>query len=226
MSSSTHIAFGHETALYPPVKPPWLRPAATAFVVAVHVAVAGLLIVTSVPLFHAIDVMLVPSGDPFGSEVQKADDTPPPREAVEQPDLAMPAPMIMSPEAPVKEAIAEPKTRAVEKRTALAGAKSERAAQGRRPLGLPEGRAAARSRMDYAALLAVAIRRHTPTATSIGVGTARVSFHVNAFGAIVGISASGSSPAHAALARRILTSVHAPRPPGGSFFGVQNFVFD
>jgi hypothetical protein len=68
MSSSTHIAFGHETALYPPVKPPWLRPAATAFVVAVHVAVAGLLIVTSVPLFHAIDVMLVPSGDPFGSE--------------------------------------------------------------------------------------------------------------------------------------------------------------
>ncbi len=226
MSSSTHVFFGRETASYPPVKPPWLRPVATAFVVAMHVAVAGLLIVTSVPLFHAIDVTLVPSGDPFGLQEQEADETPPPPEDVEQPDLAIPAPMIMSPDSPLKEAIAEPKSHAVEKRTALARAKSEQAAQGRRPLGLPEGRAAARSRMDYAALLAVAIRRHTPTATSIGAGTAHVSFHVNAFGAIVGISASGSSPAHAALARRILTSVHAPPPPGGSFFGVQNFIFD
>jgi len=225
MSSSTHVYFGRETASYPPVKRPWLRPAATAFVVAVHVAVAGLLIVTSVPLFHAIDVTLVPSGDPFGSQEQEADDTPPPPEDAEQPDLAMPAPMIMSPDAPVKEAIAEPKTRTFEKRTALASAK-EHAAPGRRSPGLPEGRAAARSRMDYAALLAVAITRHTPTATSIGAGTAHVGFHVNAYGVIVGISASGSSPAHAALARRILTSVHAPPPPGGSFFGVQNFIFD
>jgi hypothetical protein len=56
-------------------------------------------------------------------------------------------------------------------------------------------------------------------------GAAHVGFHVNAFGAIVGISASGSSPAHAALERRIVTSVHAP-PPGVSFFGVQNFIFD
>ncbi len=184
------------------------------------------MVVTSVQLFHAIDVTLVPSGDPLGLEEQEADDQPPPPpEEVELPDLAIPAPLILSPDAPVKEEIAEPKTHVAQKRTAVERANSERRAPGRRALGLPEGRAAARSRMDYAALLAIAIRRHTPTATSVGSGTARVQFHVNAYGAIVGISASGSSPAVAALARRILTSIHAPPPPGGSFFGVQNFIF-
>ena len=138
----------------------------------------------------------------------------------------MPAPLIISPDAAVKEEIAEPKTHVVEKRTAAAPANAERRAPGRRALGLPEGRAAAAGRVNYAALLAIAIRRHTPSATSIGAGAARVRFHVNAFGAVVGISVSGSSPAHAALARRIVTSIHAPPPPGGPFFGVQNFIFD
>ncbi len=180
---------------------------------------------TSVQLFHAIDVTLVPSGDPLGLEEQEADDQPPPPEEVELPDLAMPAPEILTPDAPVKEEIVKPKTHVAQKRAAAERANSEQRAPGRRALGLPEGRAPARSRMDYAALLAIAIRRHTPTATSVGSGTARVQFHVNAYGAVVGISASGSNPAVAALARRIVASVHAPPPPGGSFYGVQNFVF-
>ena len=221
MSSSTHW-----TAPYPPAKPPWLRPLVTAAVIAVHAFVAWITLVTSVQLFHAIDVTLVPSGEPLGSQEQAADEQPPPPEDVEQPNLAMPAPLILLPDAPVKEQVAKPKTHVVEKRAAAQPANTERRAPGRRALGLPEGRAAARSRMDYAALLAIAIRRHTPTATSVGSGTARVQFHVNAYGAIVGISASGSSPAVAALARHIVSSVHAPPPPGGSFFGVQNFVFN
>ncbi|HEY8126523.1 MAG TPA: hypothetical protein VIF88_14015 [Methylocystis sp.] len=225
MSSSTHFSFASGTAPYPPVKPLWLRPVVTAVVIAVHAFVAWITLVTSVHLFHAIDVTLVPSGEPLGSQQQETDEQPPPEE-VEQPDLAMPAPMIMSPDAPVKEEIAKPKTHVAQKRTAVERANTERRAPGRRALGLPEGRAAARSRMDYAALLAIAIRRHTPTATSVGSGTARVKFYVNAYDAIVGISVSGSSPAHAALARRIVTSVHALPPPGGSFFGVQNFIFN
>ena len=207
------------------MKPPWLRPVVTAVVIAVHAFVAWITVVTSVQLFHAIDVTLVPSGDPLGLEEQEADDQPPPPEEVELPDLAMPAPKILSPDAPVKEEIVKPKRRVVEKRAAAERANSEQRAPGRRALGLPEGRAPARSRMDYAALLAIAIRRHTPTATSVGSGTARVQFHVNAYGAVVGISASGSNPAVAALARRIVASIHAPPPPGGSFYGVQNFVF-
>ena len=241
MSSSTQFYFDGATVSYPPVKPPWLRPGATAVVIAVHAFVAWITLVTSAPLYHQIDVTLVPSGSPFGLEEQEADEQPPPPEEAEQSELAMPAPMIMSPDAPVKEEIVKPKkhvvakpkapvvakpnTHAVEKRAAAEGANSEQRAPGRRALGLPEGRASARSRMDYAALLAIAIRRHTPTATSVGSGSARVQFHVNAYGGIVGISASGSNPAVSALARRIIASIHAPPPPGGSFFGVQNFVF-
>ena len=153
----------------------------------------------------------------------------------------MPAPMVMSPDAPVEEEIVKPKGHVVEKRETHVAEKPKAhevererprrgrirssARRGRGALGLPEGRASARSRMDYAALLAMAIRRHTPAATSVGSGTARVQFHVNAYGGIVGISASGSNPGVAALARRIVASIHAPPPPGGSFYGVQNFIF-
>ena len=178
MSSSAQFYFEGATVSYPPVKPPWLRPVATAIVIAVHAFVAWITLVTSVPLFHPIDVTLVPSGSPLGLEEQEADEQPPPEE-VEQPELAMPAPMIMSPDAPVKEEIVKPKRHVVEKRrnacrrkaqnawvekrAAAERANSERRAPGRRALGLPEGRATARSRMDYAALLAMAIRRHTPS---------------------------------------------------------------
>jgi len=232
MSSSAQFSFEGATVSYPSVKPPWLRPVVTTVVIAVHVFVAWVTLVFSVPLFHAIDVTLVPSGSPFGLEEQEADEQPPSPEEVEQSELAMPAPVIMSPDAPVKEEIVKPKKHVAEtkkhvaEKTAIAErANSEGRGSGRRALGLPEGRAPARSRMNYAALLAIAIRRHTPTATSVGGGTARVQFHVNAYGGIVGISASGSSPAVAALARRIVASIHAPPPPGGSFYAVQNFVF-
>ncbi len=239
MSSSAQFSFEGATASYPPVQPPWLRPAVTILIIAVHFLVAWITLVTSAPLFQPIDVTLVPSGSPLGLEEQEADNQPP--EEVEQPELALPAPMILSPDAPVKEEIVKPerhvvekrethvaekpKAHEVEKRAAAAGTNSEQRAPGRRALGLPEGRASARSRMDYAALLAMAIRRHTPAATSVGSGTARVQFHVNAYGGIVGISASGSNPGVAALARRIVASIHAPPPPGGSFYGVQNFIF-
>jgi periplasmic protein TonB len=136
MSSSTHFSFASGTVPYSPVKPRWLRPVVTAIVIAVHAVVAWVMVVTSVQLFHAIDVTLVPSGDPLGLEEQEADDQPPPEE-VELPDLAMPAPMILSPDAPVKEEIVKPKTHVVEKRTAVERANTERRAPGRRALGLP-----------------------------------------------------------------------------------------
>ena len=113
MSSSTQFFFEGATVSYPPVKPPWLRPGATAVVIAVHAFVAWLTLVTSAPLYHQIDVTLVPSGSPLGLEEQEADNQPP--EEVEQPALAMPAPMIMSPDAPVKEEIVKPKKHVVPK---------------------------------------------------------------------------------------------------------------
>ena len=79
MSSSTQFFFEGATVSYPPVKPPWLRSVATAVVIAVHAFVAWITLVTSVPLFHPIDVTLVPSGSPLGLEEQEADDSRPGR---------------------------------------------------------------------------------------------------------------------------------------------------
>ncbi|MGO9768970.1 MAG: hypothetical protein ACLPSW_05330 [Roseiarcus sp.] len=197
----------------------------------------------------------MPYGDPFGSpegpfgsqDHAAADEESPPPEPAEQsdePDLAIPPPMIMSPDAlpdpTVKKDIDEQKS-AVKHRAFVEHAPREGGGpsgwqaggasghgggpRGRRPLGLPEGRAPAGSRMGYAAMLAIAIRQHTPPRSDLGPGSAHVVFHVTGWGAIVGISASGSSPEHAALARRIVGSVHAPPPPGGSFYAAQDFVF-
>ncbi|WP_331938743.1 energy transducer TonB [Methylosinus sp.] len=77
----------------------------------------------------------------------------------------------------------------------------------------------------YKSLLAMAIRRHTPSLQSIGRGHAFCSFEVGRDGRIIILEATGSSPAHAMLARRIIESVHAPPPPGGPFHAEQSFHF-
>jgi protein TonB len=78
--------------------------------------------------------------------------------------------------------------------------------------GLPGGRGQGAAASQAACLVQVAtsIRRHLPGATSLGPGTANVTFYVNAGGGISGISASASSPAHAALAKRIVASSRGP----------------
>ena len=256
MNDATLFSFGAEDSSYPPVKPPWLPPVATGGVLALHFAVAMISVLAPAPTYHILDATLVPYGDPFGStegpfgsEEQDASDeeSPPPEpaEMSDEPDLAIPPPMIMSPDdlpdPTVKKEVIEPKKSVVKPRAVVAHAPREGGGprgglvggasghgggpRGHRPLGLPEGRAPAGGKMNYAAQLAIAIRRHTPPRSDLGPGSAHVVFHVTGWGAIVGIYASGSTPAHAALARRIVGSVHAPPPPGGSFFATQDFFF-
>jgi protein TonB len=251
MSATTHVSFEPRPLSFPGVKPRWLRPIAIAAAISLHAFVAWYSLRPGAQHFTAIDVTLVPSGDPHGwldgefGEQDAADALPPPlmAEEDEQSDIAAVPPAIMSPEAlPLpreRKESANPKPRAQKNKEARktaragigsgsgtgAGTGSGTGKSGRRPFGLPEGQAAATGRVEYAALIAVAIRRHTPATTSIGAGSAHVSFRVNAAGAVIGVSASGSSPAHAQLARRIVGSVHAPPPPGGSFFGAQDFYF-
>jgi protein TonB len=255
MSDAIVLPLEAEDAIYPSVKPPWLPPVATVFVIAMHAAVALISVLAPTPVYHVIDATLVPYGDPFGSlegpfgvqeQATDEEETPPPEpaEASDEPDLAIPPPMIVSPDAlpdpTVKHEIDQKKMVAKHRTFAehapregggrsgnqLAGASGRGGGpRGHRPLGLPEGRAAAGSQMGYAALLAIAIRQHTPPRSDLGPGSAHVVFHVTGWGAIVGISASGSTPAHAALARRIVGSVHAPPPPGGSYFASQEFDF-
>jgi protein TonB len=78
----------------------------------------------------------------------------------------------------------------------------------------------------YKSLLAQAIRRHTPRRATIGRGGAFCKFLVGKSGGITIIAASGSSPAHATLARRIIESLRAPPPPNGAFVASQSFHFN
>lgn len=218
-----------------PMQPAWLRPAAIAAVVAAHAAAAWLLMAVALPPIESLDslsVDLAPQGDFLEQqEVTAAEEEPPPPEQAEEPELALPPPLVTSPEAPPlpaeKKQVVEPKKKVEEKKPTVDYAKERREAQARRRMGAPEGRAqgAGMSRAAYGALLAAAIRRYVPATTALGEGSASVSFHVTAGGGISGISASGSTPAHAALARRIIASVRAPPPPGGDFFASQGFQF-
>lgn len=93
--------------------------------------------------------------------------------------------------------------------------------------GLPSGRgpAGGASQATCLAQVAASVRRHLPGATSLGPGTAFVTFYVNPGGGISGISVSASSPAHGALARRIVAS---SRGPGscGSAYASQSLTFE
>lgn len=218
----------------PPIKPAWLRPASLAGVAAAHGGVAWLLLAFAVPTIaslESISMDLVPQGDFFESqEVTAAEEEPPSPEEVEQPDLTVPPPVVMSPDSlplPAEKEVVEQKKKVIEKKREVERAERKREAQARRRMGAPDGHtgSSGMSRSAYKALLAAAIRRHTPATSTAGEGTATVSFHVTSGGGITGVSATGSTPAHAALARRIMASVHAPLPPDGGFFATQNFHF-
>jgi protein TonB len=218
----------------PPVKPAWLRPASVAGVIVAHAAVGWLLLRLAIPSIASLDAIsmeLVPQGDFFESqEVNAADEEPPPPEEIETPDLAIPPPQVMAPEAPAlpqQKEIVEKKKKVVEKKKEVDHDK-KREAQAKRRIGAPEGQSQSQgmSQSQYKALLAKTLREHTPARSSVGVGSANVTFLVTASGAITSVSATGSSPAHAALARQIVASVHAPRPPEGSFFAQQHFNFN
>ncbi|NUJ79221.1 hypothetical protein HUN39_04095 [Methylocystis sp. FS] len=64
------------------------------------------------------------------------------------------------------------------------------------------------------AQIAASIRGHTPAATSLGPGSVVVTFYVNAGGGLSGVSVSGGSAAHAAMARRIVASSRGPSSCG------------
>ncbi len=228
-------SFAHEPSEsgFAPVRPRWLGPAATTFALLGHVALGLLFLNLALEKIVPLDYVgadLIPEGDQFESVEQvQLDDVPPP-EAMEQPDFAIPPPLVMHPEAPplpVKKEVAEPEKQVVEKRQEVPRAQQRQQAQERHRLGLEEGQAASGgvSRVTYAAQLAAAIRRHVPGSSKLGPGTASCSFHVAPGGGTTGISCSGSSPAHAGLLRTAIASVQAPPPPGGGFFASQSVNF-
>ena len=228
-------SFVHEPSegAFPPIRPRWLGPVTTSAVILAHVALGVLFMDFAlekiVPL-EEVGVDLIPEGDQFESVEQVEMDEVPPPEAFEQPDFAIPPPLIMHPDAPplpAKNQVTEQQKRVVEKRRQEVQAGRKQQAQERHRLGIEGGQAASGglSRASYAALLSAAIRRHVPSSTTLGPGTATCAFHVSTGGGMTGISCSGSSPAHASLLRMAIASVQAPPPPGGGFFAAQAVNF-
>jgi len=214
-----------------PIKPPWLRSVTTGAVIALHVLVFAILAYTAKPSAISLDSVsmdLVSEGDFFEQEeVAEADDTPPP-EAVEEPEIALPPPLVMAPDAvplPAKKEDVDKIKKKVEQQQ-VQRAQQRQEAQARRRYGAPEGHAASSgaSQATCLAHIAAALRRHTPGSTSLGPGHASVTFHVNPGGGLSGVSASGSTPAHAALARRIVSSSRGPSMCGSAYVS-QAFAF-
>jgi outer membrane biosynthesis protein TonB len=85
---------------------------------------------------------------------------------------------------------------------------------------------AALSQSKFLGLLYSEIARHTPPENNAGAGDVAASFHVNAQGKIDKVVIERTtSAAHAEIVKKILASVQAPPPPGGSFDVSQSFKF-
>lgn len=216
----------------PPVNPPWLRPVAVTGIVALHLAVFAAFLFAPAPKTISLDSLtmdLVQEGDFIEQqEVSAAEDTPPPV-AVEQPELALPPPVVMAPDAiplAMKKDDVEKVEKKQEEQKEVERAEQAREAQARRHAGSPNGGASAggASQASCLAKVAASLRHHTPGETSLGRGSAHVTFRVNVGGGISGVSASGSTPAHAALARRIVASSRGPSSCASTLLS-QDFAF-
>ncbi len=214
---------------FPPVQPKWLRPVVTSLVFLAHVGVAAFLSLASlapIPSLDAIDMELVPEGDYVEQqEIVQAEDVPP--EPIEEAELAIPPPQVMAPDAPplpVKREEVE-KTVVKHKREVEQAAKP-RAAQQLRHAGAAGGHARTTGHQQSLCLaqLMSSMRRHSPASAGFGPGSAMVVFRVHPGGYVTVVSATGSTPDHAVLARRIVTSSRGPSICGAELRG-QPFNF-
>ncbi|WP_424362523.1 energy transducer TonB [Methylocystis parvus] len=238
----------------PPLRPSWLHRTSAVVVIAAHAIFFAAFLRWMEPQLislASIDAELVRDGDflemgaPAGvDEAQSEEDS---AEIDPAEFAALPPPPVMEPvEVPVEAPKPVKKERAKknpdkakrETKNAVSASSASRgpgggiagprsgSGSGRGP-GVPGGRGtgAGASEATCLAGVAVSIRRHLPGATSLGPGSAFVTFHINSGGGISGVSASGSTPAHAALARRIVASARGPALCGAAFAS-QNISFE
>lgn len=225
----------------PPLRPRWLQPSSAAVVVLAHLCFFAAFMTWVRPEFAAlgaIDAELVREGDFIDAEAIEANDGGDAEAAIvpevlQDAAFALPPPLVMEPETPTLPAKPEAAEKA--KKTEQKSERNESAAKGGerregqagRRAGLPGGRGtgAGASQATCLASVAASMRRHMPGSTSLGPGTAFVTFYVNVGGGISGVSASGSTPAHAALARRIVASSRG-LSSCGSVFASQRITFE
>lgn len=213
----------------PSVLPKGFRSLTTLVIVLLHVAVFAAFMFAPQPdaiSLDSLEMELVQDGDFIDAEeVAESQDKPPPV-VVEDPEFALPPPEVMDPDALTLKAKQEILDKESIKKEQEQTEQTQQAheAQARQRAGAHNGSGSGASRAICLAHIATDLRRHTPGSTHLGSGHAQVSFHVNAGGSISGISVSASSPAHAALARRIVASSRGPGNCGTAFV-VQSFAF-
>ena len=213
----------------PSVLPKGFRSLTTLVIVLLHIAVFAAFMFAPQPdaiSLDSVEMELVQDGDFIDAEeVAESQDKPPPV-VVEDPEFALPPPEVMDPDAltlKAKQEIPE-KEKIKKEQEQTEQAQQAHEVQARRRAGAHNGSGSGASRAVCLAHIATDLRRHTPGSTHLGPGHAQVSFHVNAGGSISGISVSASSPAHAALARRIVASSRGPGNCGTAFVA-QSFAF-
>lgn len=90
----------------------------------------------------------------------------------------------------------------------------------------PAAAAPAMSESKFLGALYAAIARKTPAESPAGEGEVTASFHVNGQGKIDKVTIDKTtSPALAEAVKKILATVEAPPPPGGSMDVGQTFMF-
>jgi hypothetical protein len=230
----------------PPLRPRRIYPMAIGVVTALHALVFAAFVHVSQPIvtpLGTIDAELVPEGDFFEAEAIRETDVAPDESEPEQAntkDSELAAPPVA---VPVRDAPRLPEKKEIKKADERPLAKMERKrperrdvvhglerreAQAARRYGAAGGRGGPGSGASQATCLAhvaAALRSHTPGSTSLGPGTAFVTFHINAGGGISVVSASGTTPAHAALGRRIVSASHGPSTCAAAFVS-QSIYFD
>ena len=229
----------------PPLRPEKLSKVASVIVIGAHIIFFASFIYLAQPEFLSlggINAELIPEGDFFEAEaITEADINENQQinaEMLEEPEFALPPPIIMNPESPslpAKKEVREDKDKNKENQHQqkkesrnIAHASEKREAQAQRRYGAPGGRGSNSSSGNQATCLAhiaSSLRRHSPGVTSLGGGHVVVVFHINPGGGLSLVSASGTSPAHEALARRIVSASHGPSTCGAAFVR-QNIYFD
>jgi protein TonB len=211
-----------------PIQPKWLRPAAFAGAVAFHVAVALMFLWQPVPIPESLEGIGVDleqgDADVTQEEQEKQEDV----KQMETPDeeLAMPPPLVMSPEAtplPLQRKPAEPAKKRVEQKVARQNSADQRATTrgGAVRSHGAGGVQSASARAAFLRSIKTQLMIHRPANGESG--TANVCFRVSAGGVVSVGSASG---ANAAAARRAVASIHPIRDATGQgYYGCQVFNF-
>ncbi|WP_018406084.1 energy transducer TonB family protein [Methylocystis rosea] len=139
-----------------------------------------------------------------------------------KPAPAPPAPMTAAPAAPAPARTAAPTQTPAPARAAAPKPAAPATTQG----AAAPSAAPAMSESKFLGVLYTAIAKRTPTESPAGDGEVTASFHVNAQGKIDKVTIDKTtSPALAETVTKILSSVEAPPPPGGSMDVGQTFKF-